>query len=234
MSFFGPTNPVSTSWAYDAILQRIPEGATILDIGCGDGVYFTNARVIETINAKKLTIFAIDIDNGAVEICKKRILAAGLVGRVSAKAISVLDVHETYDFVLWMESFPVISPKIFPPLFKHSLVLTKKKTLMYHNLVEDHEATWFWRATKPLLYYVTLVDFGRLTTLSEMRASLRTLTPRSCAINPLLSCTLAEMHPLSWIAAALMNVYKKGSGNRKIVQYLVEVDAAPAAATVFA
>ena len=68
---------------------------------------------------KRLNIFAIDIDAGAVEICKQRIAAAGLGDLVSAQAVDVTKVTEKYDYVLWMESFPVIPTEVFPPLFKH-------------------------------------------------------------------------------------------------------------------
>jgi cyclopropane fatty-acyl-phospholipid synthase-like methyltransferase len=118
-SFFGAQNPVSTQWAYDAILQKIPAGSSILDIGCGDGIYFQNASAIATIKEKKFKIFAIDIDAGAVEICKQRIKDAGLDDAVSAKAVDVTEITDKYDYVLWMESFPVIPRSIFPPLFKH-------------------------------------------------------------------------------------------------------------------
>ena len=45
--------------------------------------------------------------------------------------------------------------------------------MLYHNLVPDEDATWFWRTTKPLLVYFTLVDFGKLTTLTEVHPSAR-------------------------------------------------------------
>lgn len=119
-SLFGIDNPVSTQWAYHKIVSELPENCTVLDIGCGDGVYFTNAKVIETIKEKNITITAIDIDAGAVEICKKRIAAAGLDSLVRAKAVSVLEVKETFDFVLWMESFPVIDPHLFQVIHSHN------------------------------------------------------------------------------------------------------------------
>jgi hypothetical protein len=135
-------------------------------------------------------------------------------------------------------------------------MLTKRKALLYHNLVEDHEATWFWRRLKPLLGYLTLVDFGRLTTLSEMRSVLHDIISGSgvsggadglarkagagaassasasaVIIRPLLSCGLAEMHPLGRAASLLLNTLHKGSGDRRIVQYIVEVPAPTASTT---
>lgn len=225
-SFFGAQNPVSTQWAYDAILHKIPDNATILDIGCGDGIYFTNPSVIQTIRRKNLKIYAIDIDVGAVKICDERISKGGLSDLVSCKAISVTDVKDKYDYVLWMESYPVIDTELFSVLFKHSLTLAKEKTMLYHNLVQDDEATWFWRASKPLLNYLTLVDFGRLTTMTEMRQSLQDMSGKKpFTIKPLLECTLSDMHVLGWFVTFVLNRFKSGGGERKIVQYLMEVEA---------
>mmetsp|Transcript_12161 Transcript_12161/g.14695 ORF Transcript_12161/g.14695 Transcript_12161/m.14695 type:complete len:239 (+) Transcript_12161:98-814(+) len=223
-SFFGPQNPVSTQWAYDAILKNLPDEASLLDIGCGDGIYFTNPVVIETIIKKRFKIFAIDIDAGAITICQKRIAAAGLQEYIHATAMSVTDVKEKYDFVLWMESFPVISPKLFNYLFSHSLTLAKKKVLLYHNLVPDEEATPFWRKLKPMLLYFTLVDFGRLTTLSEMRQCMQSLTDKPFTIRPLLQCKLSEMHILAGIGRQVLDLFHVGGGDRQIIQYLTEVD----------
>jgi SAM-dependent methyltransferase len=111
LPFFAP--------AAAAILNKIPEGSSILDIGCGDGIYFTNPQVMATVRRKQFTIYAIDIDAGAVEICKARVAAAGLDNQVTCEAIDVTKVTQTFDYVLWMESFPVIPSSIFPPLFKH-------------------------------------------------------------------------------------------------------------------
>lgn len=105
-------------------MNKIPEGASILDIGVGDGIYFTNPQVIATVQRKKFTIYAIDVDAGAVEICKQRVAAAGLSEQVTCEGIDVTKVTQTYDYVLWMESFPVIPSNIFPPLFKHRWVPT--------------------------------------------------------------------------------------------------------------
>lgn len=181
--------------------------------------------MLSTIKRKKLDIFAIDIDAGAVEICKERIAKAGLSSFVKAHAIDVTEITKQYDYVLWMESFPVIPTEVFPHLFKHSLTLAKKKIMLYHNLVPDEEATWFWRITKPLLVYVTLVDFGKLTTLTEMRQAMQAMTSKSFTMKPLLTCTLSEMHVMGWLTTVILNRFKSGGGDRKIEQYLIEVEA---------
>lgn len=104
------------------------------------------------------------------------------------------------------------------------MTIVKKRALLYHNLVPDKEATPFWRVTKPLLLYCTLVDFGKLTTLTEMRQCMQKLTDKPFTMKPLLECTLGDMHFLANIAVKLMNFVKPGYGDRQISQYLVEVN----------
>jgi hypothetical protein len=43
-------------------------------------------------------------------------------------------------------------------------------------------------------------------------------------MKPLLSCSLSEMHTLGWMVTFVLNRFKAKSGDRKIVQYLLEVD----------
>ena len=80
--FFRNTNPISTQHGYYTILETLPDGATILDVGCGDGIYFTNETAIEVVKRKNLIIMCIDPDAGAVKICGERIKAAGLEKQV--------------------------------------------------------------------------------------------------------------------------------------------------------
>lgn len=110
----------------------------------------------------------------------------------------------------------------------HSLKLTKKKTMLYHNLVPDNEATWFWRWSKPLLVYLTLCDFGKLTTLTEMDVTMKSMTNRPYKMAPLLECQLSDMHVLGWIVSWIVNQFKSGGGDRKVSQYLLEVESTDA------
>jgi len=227
-SFFGMENPVSTQWGYNSILERIPNGSTILDVGCGDGIYFTNMEVLQKITSKRLKITCIDIDAGALKICKRRIKDAEIENFVSATAISLLEVYERYDFILFMESFPVIPLELFRKLFKHAMKLANIKVMMYHNLSRDQGVLLrLKRIMKPLIYYFTLVDFGRLTTLEEMEAIVKRLTKSDMIIEPLLRCRWSEMHFLAGWLEPFVNLFPCLKISSDIVQYLVTVNIGP-------
>ena len=57
-----------------------------------------------------------------------------------------------------------------------------------------------------------------------MRQAMQTMTPKSFTMKPLLTCTLSEMHVLGWLATTMINCFKSGGGDRRIEQYLIEVD----------
>jgi len=223
-SFFGIDNPISTQWGYDKILESIPDNASILDVGCGDGIYFTNPEVLKKIRNKKLKITCIDIDSGAVKICSKRIKAAGIDDCVSATAISLTEVHKKYDYILFMESFPVMSIELFTKLLQHALTLAEKKVMMYHNLSKDEGCVLCIKRTlKPMIKYFTLVDFGRLTTVDEMKAILKRSTDKEFLIEPLLKCKLSEMYFVAGWLEPFARLFTGGKVSTNVVQYLVSI-----------
>lgn len=128
--------------------------------------------------------------------------------------------------------FPVIAPPLFRELFSHGLTLAKKEVLLYHNLVPDADAntlsTNVGRWMKPAIAYISLVDFGRLTTVGEMEKCLHELCNpaggeerqivRKVSIEPLLQCTVSEMKPeIFWWAPYL-------NADRSMIQYLCRVE----------
>ena len=82
------------------------------------------------------------------------------------EAIDLRLIIDKYDYVLFMESFPVIELDLFEQLLKHASTITHN-IFMYHNLVEEKNITMSF--LKPKLKYVSLVDFGRLTSLTEFK-----------------------------------------------------------------
>lgn len=221
-AFFGEHNPVSTPKGYAKILEtlekraerRAQEGKVlrILDVGCGDGIYFTHEPVIRSIKANAFEIDCIDVDAGAVEICQERLRKSGLRDKVSARAVDLREVSEKYDVIIFMESYPVIPTPLMAELILHAKTLSDE-LLLYHNLVLQKGVVLSY--VKPLIKYVSLVDFGKLTSVDEMTEECRDAwgfpTPE---IDVLLSCTWGEMNPF-------LNVpFVRG---QQIEQYLVRL-----------
>ena len=165
-SIFNLDNSLSTSHGFHDILEKIPSESSILDVGCGDGIYYINPKVIDLIKTKKIKIKSIDIDSGAIKYCKERITKNKLEEYITVEAIDLRLIIDKYDYVLFMESFPVIELDLFEQLLKHASTITHN-IFMYHNLVEEKNITMSF--LKPKLKYASLVDFGRLTSLTEFK-----------------------------------------------------------------
>jgi hypothetical protein len=57
-----------------------------------------------------------------------------------------------------------------------------------------------------------------------MDVTMRAMTARPYTMAPLLECQLSDMHVLGWVASWVVNQFKSGGGDRKVSQYLLEVD----------
>lgn len=167
---WSPQNPVSTYYGYEKILETIPNGSSILDVGVGDGIYFTNPAVVEMIKGKSIKIHGIDIDDGALVICKERITSSGIDDVVSVSCTDVLEINDRFDYALFIESYPVIPIDTFDRYISHIKQLVNKQLVMFHNLVEKKDK-WL-EFMKPRIRRMTGVDFGVLTSSAEMREHL--------------------------------------------------------------
>lgn len=210
-SFFGGENPISTINGFYETINSIPDGASVLDVGCGDGIYYTGSEVIALIKSKNLTIHSIDIDAGAVPICQRRIKAAGLSNKVTAEAIDLLQITNRYDCVIFMESFPVIPRPLMGTFIAHTKTITNEIRL-FHNLVEEKNTFVEWM--KPKVKYFTLVDFGELTSIKEMEEECKNWGFSKYNIDLCLHCKYRDMY---WA----FNV--PGLGDTIITQYLVSL-----------
>ena len=181
-------------------------------MGCGDGVYFSVPSIAAMVRRNtQWKIRCIDIDEGAVKICQDRIEKANLGAIVSAAPLDLREISEKFDVVLFMESFPVIERNLMHELVVHASKLAPE-VQMYHNLVQ--KSTFLLSFIKPRIKYLTLVDFGKLTTCDEMEG-ICTQWGFQHTIEPLLTCTYGEMNPLM----SFLPVSKS-----KITQYLVTLD----------
>ena len=66
--FFHPDNPISTPKGFEKLLASLPDNTKVLDVGCGDCLYYTEPSICQLIKDKQLVIKGVDIDAGAVAI----------------------------------------------------------------------------------------------------------------------------------------------------------------------
>lgn len=160
--------PLTGRW-YRAVLERLPDGARLLDIGIGTaGALVENAALLRE---KRLHVTGLDIDADYVARGTKRIIKARLEDLVDVRLESVYD-HEggPYDAAYFSASFMILPDR------QRALDIVRAATRpphpIYFTMTIEEKRSELVEKTKPLLKKVTTVEFGRVTYESEFRAVL--------------------------------------------------------------
>ena len=139
-----------------------------MEVGIGNGHCIQHNK--EFIIENNYKIKGIDIDIEYLNVCKERINNNNLQEYVSCEYQDLLTMPENikYDYVFFMESYPVISEKLMKQMLgKCKNILSKKgKIIFCHNLVKQKNPII--NIFKPNIKYLPgNVDFGRLTSHEE-------------------------------------------------------------------
>lgn len=184
--FNADASPVATPHAFYKILERLPKGSKVLDVGVGSGTYLEFEPLRKLLLERDLHVDGVDISDPNIKISQQRIMKHGLEAHFTAKTqdARTLDAEGAYDAILYMESFPCMSVDIFVDILKSTQRLLKPKTgitYLYHNLADPSlvgpVAISLGRMLKPCIKFFLGIDFGRLTTKPEMRDILNRAMP---------------------------------------------------------
>lgn len=151
--------PVTASW-YAAALDRVPDGAHLLDVGIGTGRAL--AIHAERLREHDLRVTGLDIDPDYVRRCRQRMRSAGLADRVAVREESFL-LHGggPYDVVCFSASF-MLMPDQNEALDRAVRLLLPGGRIMFTQTFEERRSRWIeW--IKPRLRLLTTIDFGRVT-----------------------------------------------------------------------
>ena len=151
--------PLTGGW-YAQVLERVPEGARMLDVGIGTaGALCANA---DLVRSKKLHITGVDIDQDYVRAAQKAIEKHGLEDQVDVRLQSVYDhVDGPYQSVYFAASFMLMPDP--PAALEHVRTqLTDDGRVFFTQTFEERKSRLA-EAAKPLLKAVTTIDFGQVT-----------------------------------------------------------------------
>lgn len=159
-----------TSLWYKVVLEDIPKNSKILDIGIGTGTSLCKNSSI--ITEKNLKIQGVDIDSSYVQHCKKNFEKLGLEKQCSVVCKSIFDldlkqiVGDEYDAVYFSGSISLMPDP--DKALKIAKNLLKKGGKVYITQTYQLQNVPFLGFLKPLLKYLTTIDFGKLTFEKEI------------------------------------------------------------------
>nr|WP_299380052.1 class I SAM-dependent methyltransferase [uncultured Halomonas sp.] len=159
-----------TSRWYAQVLERVPEGAAVLDVGIGTaGALVANAEVVKR---KRLHVTGIDIDADYMDSARRRLEASSLADYTEVRLESVYD-HQggPYDAVYFSASFMLLPEP--DRALRHCLKLLRPGgRIFFTQTIQKRPSRWMERL-KPVLKRVTSIDFGRVTYEEAFKAQLR-------------------------------------------------------------
>lgn len=160
---------LTAGW-YRAVLDRLPDGARMLDVGIGTGGAL--ARGADRVRAKNLQVTGLDIDRDYYRRCLEEMARAGLTGQVTPLLESVYD-HRggPYDAVYFSASLMLLPDPV--AALRHVAGLLAPSGQLFFTQTFHHRRSSLRERVKPLIRHVTTIDFGIVTYEDDFRRVLR-------------------------------------------------------------
>lgn len=145
---------------YTAVLNRLPEGALLLDVGIGTaGSLSRNAALVRQ---RDIHVMGVDIDPDYLRQAQTNLERAGLLDRVRVRHISIFEFQERgFDAAYFSASFMLMPDP--ERLLKHVHSLLKPGGSVYFTQTFQDKRSPLVEKVKPLLHKVTTIHFGQVT-----------------------------------------------------------------------
>jgi ubiquinone/menaquinone biosynthesis C-methylase UbiE len=156
---------LTTRW-YAEVLDRLPAGAHLLDVGIGTGGAL--AKNAATLRDKRIEVTGVDIDPDYVKKARKRLGDAGLADQVDVQLQSIYD-HQggPYDAVYFSASFMLLPDPA--GALRHVQELLSPAGRVFFTQTFQDKPSKVMEKVKPMLKKATTIDFGRVTYEQDFR-----------------------------------------------------------------
>ncbi len=156
---------LTAGW-YREVLMRLPDGASILDIGIGTGGAI--ARSAALVRSKNVRIVGLDIDRDYLKQCEKAIARANLTNNVTTQLRSVYDYRGgPYDAAYFSASLMLLPDPV--GAIKRVASQLKSNGWIFFTQTFHHGKSPLMEKVKPMLHHFTTIHFGRVTYEDEFR-----------------------------------------------------------------
>jgi ubiquinone/menaquinone biosynthesis C-methylase UbiE len=184
---------MTTIW-YDVVLRRLHEGSTILDIGIGTAGALIHCQ--DLLKTRNIRVVGIDYDQDYVMEAQKAIAKEGLQDYISVLHMSVYDMEtrrnklkipgkeaapSEFDAAYFSGSFSLL-PDMCGAL-RVTCRLLQPKAPIYITQTYQRKSPPLLSYIKPLLRYITTIDFGQLIFEQEAKDLFYNVVPKECDLN---------------------------------------------------
>jgi SAM-dependent methyltransferase len=159
---------MTAAW-YRAVLDRVPPGCRLLDVGIGTGGALLASA--ELLTRKDLRVTGVDVDVAYVERCRRAVARRALDDRVVVRLESIYD-HRggPYDAAYFSGSFMVLPDPV--AALRHVGTLLAPGAPVFFTQTVERRRSRALEVVKPLLRLVTTIDFGQVTYEDPFRQTL--------------------------------------------------------------
>lgn len=150
-----------TSEWYRKVLEKLPEGSLILDVGIGTGSALIRNK--DLILKKKLRVVGVDYDKDYVRKCANLITSENLSEQISVQCISIYDFQtsEQFDAIYFSGSLMIMPDPV--AALVHVSKMLKRDGKIYCTQTFEEKKNILLEKVKPLLKFLTTIDFGNVT-----------------------------------------------------------------------
>lgn len=167
----------TTKW-YEVVLQKLPMNSTVLDVGVGTAGALINCASI--IKGRGLKVVGIDYDADYVMEAQRAIHEAKLEDSIQAfhKSVYVLKhkAEGSFDAVYFSGSFTLLPD----PCEALRVVRPLTTGRVYITQTYQRKSPPLLGYIKPLLKYLSTIDFGKLTSTEESFDFFANVAPKEC------------------------------------------------------
>ncbi|ETV87532.1 hypothetical protein H257_01073 [Aphanomyces astaci] len=151
---------LSTGW-YREVLDLLAPKSRMLDVGIGTGMALLHNKAL--VESKNLVVDGVDYDKDYIVDCKNNVIAHGLADSIHVHHASIYDYTSPtpYDAVYFSASLMIMPDPV--EALRHTASLLTPTGRVYVTQTIQTQKSWLMEVGKPLLKFLTTVDFGNVT-----------------------------------------------------------------------
>ena len=159
---------------YKAVLDRLPGGARILDVGIGTATALVKPENKEILERKNIVVVGIDYEKDYIDRAGERVAQAGLADRVKLNCTSIYNPKlrslfqgaSRFDAIYFSGSLTLLPDPA--AALKATCAMLTDNGLIYVTQTFQNKKSPIAERVKPLLQRFTSIDFGKVTYFTEI------------------------------------------------------------------